>query len=84
MHEVVGTVLASRCPDLAVGSEVVGWASGTNALSEYVVVDGSGVCVYDAKMLTPTQAVTLQPLACVLFTLAQIGSLAGRRVAVVG
>lgn len=84
MHEVAGEVVASRCPELAVGTEVVGWASGTNALSEYVVVDGSGVCGYDTEMLTPTQAITLQPLACVLFTLAQLGSLVGRRVAVVG
>ncbi len=84
LHEVVGTVVASGCQDLAVGAEVVGWASGTNALSEYVVVVGSGVCMYDATTLTPTEAVTLQPLACVLFTLAQLGPLAGKRVAVLG
>ncbi|AXT86717.1 alcohol dehydrogenase [Aeromicrobium sp. A1-2] len=84
LHEVVGTVIGSQCRDLAVGAEVVGWASGTNALSEYVVVVGSGVCAYDAAALTPTEAVTLQPLACVLFTLAQLGPLAGKRVAVVG
>lgn len=84
LHEVVGTVVASKCPDLAAGAEVVGWASGTNALSEYVVVVGAGVCAYDCAALTPTEAVTLQPLACVLFTLAQLGALAGKRVAVLG
>ena len=84
IHEVVGDVIASRFTGISPNDRVVGWASGTNALAEFVVADGAGVNVYSDKSLKPNQAIMIQPLACVLFTLAQIGDVAGKRVAVLG
>lgn len=83
IHEVVGEVLASRHPEHRVGDRVVGWASGFDGLMEYVVADGDGLACYDPA-LSPPHAVALQPLACVLYALEQIGPLTGRHVAVLG
>lgn len=84
MHEVVGEVMASRSPGLSKNDHVVGWASGANALAELIIADGAGVNIFRDKSLAPTQAIIAQPLACVLFTLAQIGEIAGKCVAVLG
>jgi L-iditol 2-dehydrogenase len=84
MHEVVGSVVASRCHDLAVDATLVGWASGTNALAEFVAVDGAGGERLRRSRDDPHEAITLQPLACVLFTVAQLGALAGKKAAVLG
>ncbi|MCT7659347.1 zinc-binding dehydrogenase [Mycobacterium deserti] len=83
VHEVVGEVLASRHPRHSVGDRVVGWAPGFDGLMEYVVADGDGLAAYD-RTLTPQHAVALQPLACVLYALEQLGDLDGRHVAVLG
>ncbi|WP_405182620.1 zinc-binding dehydrogenase [Nocardia sp. NBC_01377] len=83
LHEVVGEVIASSHPDHAVGDLVVGWASGFDALAEVVVADGEGLARYDTT-LEPATAVMLQPLACVLYAVEQLGDLAGRTAAVVG
>jgi L-iditol 2-dehydrogenase len=83
VHEVVGEVLASRHPDHAEGDRVVGWASGFDGLMQRVVADGSGLAPYDPA-LTPQHAVGLQPLACVLYAVEQLGDLTGRNVAVIG
>jgi threonine dehydrogenase-like Zn-dependent dehydrogenase len=65
MHEVVGEVVASRHEALREGARVVGWATRSDALAEFVVTDGNQVCPYD-KSLAPPDAVLIQPLACVL------------------
>jgi threonine dehydrogenase-like Zn-dependent dehydrogenase len=82
MHEVVGEVVASRHPDVRAGRDVVGWATGSDAIAEYVVTDGGQVNEY-AVGLAPEQAVLIQPLACVLYPLRQAG-VAGARVTVLG
>lgn len=83
IHEVAGEVLASRHPEHRVGDHVVGWASGFDGLMERVVADGDGLHAY-APALTPQHAVALQPLACVLYAVEQLGDLRGRRVAIIG
>lgn len=83
IHEIAGEVLASAHPAHAVGDQVVGWASGFDGLQAQVVADGDGLSSYAAD-LTPAQAIGLQPLACVLYAIEQLGDLTGRRVAVIG
>jgi len=83
IHEIVGEVLASAHPAHRVGDRVVGWASGFDGLMENVTADGDGLAAY-GPALTPAHAVALQPLACVLYAVEQLGDLAGKRVAVIG
>ena len=83
VHEIVGEVVASTHADHRPGDRVVGWASGFDGLMELVVSDGSGLAPYDPA-LSPTEAVGLQPLACILYALEQLPPLAGKRVAVIG
>lgn len=83
MHEVVGEVVTSRHPDVFAGQRVVGWATNADALSESIITRGDSVQVYDPS-LRPTEAVSIQPLACVLFTIGSLPQIAGRRVAVIG
>jgi threonine dehydrogenase-like Zn-dependent dehydrogenase len=82
LHEIVGEVVASAHPSIAVGEWVVGWASGFNGLAEYVVSDGDQLHTYGD--LSPEIAIALQPLACVLFAVDQLPDVAGKRVAVIG
>jgi len=84
LHEVVGEVTSSRDDALPVGARVVGWATGRNAAAEFVVADGAGLYQYD-ETLAPTEAIVLQPLACVLSALQeQPYSVTGLRTAVLG
>ncbi|MGH3582720.1 MAG: zinc-binding dehydrogenase [Mycobacterium sp.] len=83
IHEIAGEVLASAHPDHAVGDRLVGWASGFDGLMAQVVADGDGLARYD-ESLTPQHAIGLQPLACVLYAVEQLGDLTGKRVAVIG
>jgi threonine dehydrogenase-like Zn-dependent dehydrogenase len=83
IHEIVGEVIASRHPGHRSGDHVVGWASGFDGLMEFVVADGNGLAPYHPA-LSPQLAVGLQPLACVLYAVEQLGNLEGRRVAVIG
>jgi threonine dehydrogenase-like Zn-dependent dehydrogenase len=83
IHEVVGEVVASRHRSHGIGDRVVGWASGFDGLMQYVVADGDGLAPYESH-LSPAHAVALQPLACVLYALEQLGSVKGRHVAVIG
>jgi threonine dehydrogenase-like Zn-dependent dehydrogenase len=83
LHEVAGEVLASSDPAFHVGANVVGWASGMDALAELVVCNTEGLVEYDAA-LAPTAAVMLQPLACVLYAVEQMHSVQGARAAVIG
>jgi threonine dehydrogenase-like Zn-dependent dehydrogenase len=83
VHEVIGEVLASRHHAHRVGDRVVGWASGFDGLMELVAADGEGLAPYHPA-LPPQHAVALQPLACVLYALEQLGDITGRHVAVIG
>jgi L-iditol 2-dehydrogenase len=83
LHEIVGEVVASRHPDHVAGDLVVGWASMFDGIAELVVTDGDGLAGYDTS-LPPTTAVMLQPLACVLYAVEQLGDITGRPVAVLG
>lgn len=83
IHEIAGEVLASAHPAHAVGDRVVGWASGFDGLQAQVVADGDGLYCYRTD-LTPQHAIGLQPLACVLYAVEQLGDLTGKRVAVIG
>jgi len=83
IHEIAGEVLASAHPAHAVGDRVVGWASGFDGLQAQVLADGDGLSSYRTD-LTPEHAIGLQPLACVLYAVEQLGDLTGKRVAVIG
>ena len=83
MHEVVGEVIVSRHPAHEPGDTVVGWASGFDAIAEYIVSDGEMLITADPA-LAPTTAITIQPLACVLYAVEQIPGIAGTRAAVLG
>jgi L-iditol 2-dehydrogenase len=83
MHEVVAEVVASHDPQLKVGEHVVGWVTRSNGLSGYVVNSGRDVLAYD-RSFDPVQAITLQPLACVLDAMNDLGDVNGAAVAVLG
>ena len=83
VHEIVGEVLASTTDDLRPGARAVGWASDANGLAEYVIADAAGLATYDER-LKPAEAVMVQPLACVMYAVDQLGPLAGVRTAVIG
>ncbi|MCA0145406.1 zinc-binding dehydrogenase [Blastococcus sp. LR1] len=83
LHEIVGEVVASRHPDHSPGDLVVGWASMFDGIAELVATDGDGLAGYDPG-LPPTTAVLLQPLACVLYAVEQLGDVSGTSVAVIG
>lgn len=83
IHEIVGEVIVSRHPEHRPGDRVVGWATGFDGLQQQVVSDGNSLAPYD-RQLDPQLAVGLQPLACVLYALEQLGDITGRRVAVIG
>ncbi len=83
LHEVVGEVIASRDDTVAIGSLVVGWATGMNAMSEYIVVNGTDVVAFSAE-LSPSLAIMLQPLACVIYAVDALQNIEGSRAAVIG
>lgn len=83
LHEVLGEVVASKHPDHDVGTLVVGWASERNALAQFCIADGAGLATYDPT-LDVESAIMLQPLACVLYAMDQIGSVDNAHVAVIG
>jgi L-iditol 2-dehydrogenase len=83
MHEIVGDVVASRHCDHEIGTAVVGWASGFDGIAELVVSSGDGLTAYDTSVPAST-AVMIQPLACVLYAVEQLGNVAGSTVAVIG
>ncbi|MGP2440106.1 zinc-dependent alcohol dehydrogenase [Streptomyces sp. JW3] len=83
LHEIAGEVVASRDDDLAVGALVVGWATGMDGLAEYVLSAGTSLHAFSPE-LDPGVAILLQPLACVLYAVEQIGDVEGKSVAVLG
>ena len=70
-HEIVGEVVASKDDTLAVGERVVGWSARADGLAEYAIAAGDSVYAYD-KSLPPSEAVVLQPLACVVSALRRV------------
>lgn len=82
LHEIVGEALVTNHPSVAVGDRVVGWATRLTGLAQYTITSGDSINRYD-RQLRPTEAILLQPLACVLFTLDQL-NIPGRRAAVIG
>ncbi|MGO4382664.1 zinc-binding dehydrogenase [Specibacter sp. RAF43] len=82
-HELVAEVVASADPGFSPGQMVVGWASNRDGLAEYVVTSGQEIHAYDAR-LTPERAILIQPLACVLHALQQLGDVSGRTVTILG
>lgn len=83
LHEVVGTVVASKDATLKAGHRVVGWAKGQRGLSEYFIGEADHLCVVD-DCHDNLSAVIIQPLACVYYALNQVGDVSGKRVAVIG
>ncbi len=83
LHEIVGEVMASLHPPTPIGARVVGWASRTDGLSDYIVTDGDAVFEYQPA-LDPATAVMLQPLACVLYSVHQLPDVSGLDAAVIG
>lgn len=83
MHEIVGDVVATDDPDLAPGDPVVGWATGFDGMAEYVDTDSSSLARYSARW-SPTEAVLIQPLACVLHAVDRLGDVRRRRCTVLG
>lgn len=82
LHEVAGEVVVSRHSELKSGDMVVGWATRFNGIAEYIVTHGDSVYTYSDE-LSPTDAVLLQPLTCVLHAVDRL-DVAGRSVAVIG
>jgi threonine dehydrogenase-like Zn-dependent dehydrogenase len=83
MHEVVGEVIASDDPELPVGCRAVGWATRTTAMAEFTVSRSDNLMQVPDDRET-SDALTLQPLACVVETVRLLGDLTGLRVAVLG
>lgn len=81
LHEILGDVLASRAPELPVGSRVVGW--GWNSLSEYVVGNSFELTQVERDW-DPAQAIMIQPLACVLYAVDRLEALESAHAAVLG
>lgn len=82
LHEVVGEVVVSGSTELREGQRVVGWAGSSDGLAELVVTAATDLVPYDPRW-SPTDAVLIQPLACVLQALDRV-PVEGKRVAVLG
>ncbi len=83
MHEVVGTVLASRHDGHRPGDQVVGWAERFDGLAELVVTGGDSLATHDPGW-SAAEAVLLQPIACVLHAVDRLGDVTGKTCAVLG
>jgi len=83
LHEIAGEVVLSASADLVPGDSVVGWATRFDGLADYVVTEASSLHAHQTA-LPPEEAVLMQPLACVLYAVERLGSVAGRTCAVLG
>ena len=83
LHEIVGEVVISRHPGHQVGDRVVGWVARFDGIAELVLSHGDQVVAYDIS-LTPIEAITIQPLACVLGAVERIDIVPGAKAAVIG
>ena len=83
LHEIVGDVVASRA-DLPPGERVVGWVASSNGLREFVPTAANELLAAPDE-LSDTDAVALQPLACVLHAAGRLSEdLRGTDVTVIG
>lgn len=83
LHEIVGSVIASKDPTLEVGNTVVGWAGNNDGLAELVRTLGSDVAVTTGQ--NPAHTVVAQPLAAAFAALERLTTpLEGAHVAVLG
>ncbi|SJM63807.1 zinc-binding dehydrogenase [Gulosibacter sp. 10] len=83
LHEVVGTVEATRAPGFEIGRRVVGFISGSRGLSEVISTAASMLVAVDDR-LGDIEATMVQPLSTVLSTFSYCSDVRGRRVAVLG
>lgn len=83
LHEVVGEVVSSRDPSLAPGVLAAGWATKHNAISEYIIVSGGDLHAFGPD-LSPSVAIMLQPLACVIYAVDRLAHVEGSTAAVIG
>lgn len=84
LHEVVGEVITDPTGTHQSGTIVVGWATGFDALAELVATKANSVIAVPDDIAVKN-AITLQPLACVLYTLDRLADcLPGAKVAVIG
>lgn len=84
LHEVVGEVIVDPTGAHQPGTVVVGWATGFDALAELVSTRAASV-VAVPEDIAIADAITLQPLACILYTLDRLADcLPGARVAIIG
>lgn len=83
LHEVVGEVVSSRDPSLAPGALAVGWATKHNAISEYIIASGDDLHAFGPG-LSPSAAIMLQPLACVIYAVDRLANIEGSTAAVIG
>ena len=83
MHEVVGEVVATRSAEHSVGDRVVGWATRLDGLQELIISEGDSLHRFDPE-LDPVEAITIQPLACVLYAVERLGDVTGSTCAVIG
>jgi L-iditol 2-dehydrogenase len=83
LHEIVGEVVLAASDDLKPGDRVVGWATRFDGLADYLITEASSLHVYQIA-LPPEEAVAMQPLACVLYAVERVGSVAGLTCAVLG
>ena len=83
LHEVVGEVVQTASADLKPGDVVVGWANRFDGLADYLITDAHSLHAYQIG-LPPEEAVAMQPLACVLYAVERVGSVAGLTCTVFG
>lgn len=62
---------------------MVGWATRHNAIAEYVIASGSDLHAFGPG-LSPSAAIMLQPLACVIYAVDRLANVAGSTAAVIG
>lgn len=83
LHEIVGTVEASRDDSLEQGQRVVGIVRGSRGLSEIIRNPAQMLFPVDSR-LDDVTATMIQPLATVLSTFSHANRIKGARVAILG
>lgn len=85
-HEIVGELVAvgpDTPPPCALGGRVVGWATRFDGLADLVVTEAASLACAPEGW-ADTDAVLIQPLACVLYAVERIGDMSSKRCAVIG
>lgn len=82
-HEVAGVVEESRDPRFRRGQRVIALKNAN--LSQYAAVNGDDlVALPEGSTIDPSLWIICQPLGTVLYALQQAGSMAGKRVVILG